>query len=78
MDGGDPRRAVALWEEAAKLAPSLGLIQWNLANAYLELGERERALAAAERAVALAPRDSRALDSLAKARAAREDAEAGR
>ena len=78
MDGGDPRRAVALWEEAAKLAPSLALVQWNLANAYLELGERERALAAAERAVALAPRDGRALDSLAKARAARERAEAGR
>lgn len=53
LDAGDTQRAVADLERAAALAPEVSATQNHLGLAYLEVGRRDAARAAFQRAVDL-------------------------
>ena len=53
LDAGQPRAAVARLEEAARLLPQASAVENHLGLAYQELGRRDDAVRAFERALVL-------------------------
>jgi tetratricopeptide (TPR) repeat protein len=56
--GGDHRKAIVDWDEALRLAPNEPVVLIGRANSLIEIGREREALAAADRAVAVDPRNA--------------------
>ena len=69
MSSGNARRAVELARRAVELAPATPDFRLTLARAYLAAGLETSARAEAERAIQLAPTDSRVKELAEKLRA---------